>query len=257
MRWRQGSEPRRPDTPFWVEPDSVEGGTLYLSAEESHHLLHVLRAVPGAAFEAVDGLGRLYLCELARIERTTAVARVLAVHREVGELPGALDLIVGLPDFPSCEALVTRAVPLGVRRIAFAPMAQSERWRVTATRKERLLRLARAAVKQTRRTRLPDIEFPDALRGALREEATDAGVRVLADAAGRSWSEEARAGVLQNATLAVGPPGGLSKEERDFLLESGFALISLGSNRLRTEDAACALLALAREGILARSSGGH
>ena len=251
------SEPRGPDTPFCVEPDSVDGGSLRLSAEESHHLLHVFRAVPGTPFEAVDGEGRLYICELAGVEGRLATGRVLAVQEGAGELPGTLELIVGLPDFASAEALMTRAVPLGLHRIVFTQTEQSERWRATGARRGRLSRLARAAVKQSRRTRLPRIEFPDDLERAVEPGGDPGGRRFLADPSGRPWSEGVLSGVFKHATLAVGPPGGLSERERALFRERGFASISLGNNRLRTEDASCALLTLARDRILTIGAAGH
>ncbi len=46
-------------------------------------------------------------------------------------------------------------------------------------------------------------------------------------------------------TFVIGPEGGLSEEEADFLEQSGFALCSLGNNILRAETAVCYLLSCA------------
>ena len=252
------SDPRRPDTPFWVEPASVEGDTLRLSAKESHHLLHVLRAALGTPFEAVDGAGLLYECALAGVEHRLAVGRIIARSEEAGELPGTLQLIVGLPDFASTEALVARAVPLGVHAIELVETERGGGWRATEARRERLLRLARASVKQSRRTRLPHIRFPGRLESLLEANGRGAaGSRFLADSRGRFWSQDAPAGVLSHVTLAVGPPGGFSDGERARLGDLGYEAISLGMNRLRTEDAACVILVLARERILAGAGWRH
>jgi 16S rRNA (uracil1498-N3)-methyltransferase len=250
-------EARRPDSPFWVEADSVEGDLLRLDAEESHHLLHVFRASPGAPFEAVDGAGHLYVCELAGVERRSALGRIVAREDGAGELPGSLELLVGQPHFGAVEAIVSRTVPLGVSRIAIVPAERGERWRDTGARRERLVRVARAAMKQTRRTRLPRIEFPPGFAAVLPPPVSPERLRFVAEPSGRGWSETRGTGVSSHVTVAIGPPGGLTPAERASLEDLGFAPISLGSNRLRTEDAACAMLALAREGILALARERH
>jgi RNA methyltransferase-like protein len=69
---------RTPDSPFWVDPGAVDaaGRRLTLDPEESHHLLHVFRAGPGTAFEAVDGQGSLYRCVLEAGSGRRAAGRI-------------------------------------------------------------------------------------------------------------------------------------------------------------------------------------
>jgi 16S rRNA (uracil1498-N3)-methyltransferase len=164
-------------------------------------------------------------------------------------------VIAGLPSPAAAEELVERAVPLGATQILFFPAERGERWRPTATRLARLERLARAALKQSRRSRLPGIQFEGSLAAAIASAA--AGARFLADPDGTSWSESGSEGVLDGVALAIGPPGGLTGSERGSFQAAGFLPILLGPNRLTTQDAALALLCLARERILSRGRGRH
>lgn len=44
--------------------------------------------------------------------------------------------------------------------------------------------------------------------------------------------------------ILIGPEGGWTREEEEFILENGFEAVSLGKNILRTETAAICALAL-------------
>ena len=248
-------EPRRPDTPFWVEAPAVRGSRLVLDEQESHHLLKVHRSGPGAPFEAVDGEGTLYRCVIDAVDGHQVIGRIEGRELDAGELGGRIHLLVGMPDFAAAESVVARAVPLGATTIAFVRTSRAEPWQESRARSGRLERLARAALKQCRRTRLPRIAFPPSLQAALEE--VPGGPRFLADSGGATWSESLRSGVSQGETLAVGPPGGFDPDEMDRLRAGDFLCISLGPNRLTTEDAVGALLTLARQNFLPPATSRH
>lgn len=239
---------RRPDTPFWVDRAEVAGDLLRLDAEESHHLLHVHRAPIGAPFQAVDGEGTLYECTLESLDRRSAVGRVLERRAEVGELKRPIHLLVGLPDWGSVEQLVGLAVPLGVRALDFVRCGRSEGRAPGNQRLARLTRIARAGVKQSRRTRLPELRFSGSLGEAL--GPTPHGTRIVADPEGKTWGPETGDNIQLAVILAVGPPGGFTEGEARLLSGEGFLPISLGPNRLLTETAALCLLSIARNHLL-------
>jgi 16S rRNA (uracil1498-N3)-methyltransferase len=242
------AEPRAPDSSFWVEPEGLDGDTLRLTDEESHHLLRVFRAAPGALFQATDGRGMTFDCLLVSGARGRAVGRVTARRPGAGELPVPLCIMAGLPEPAAAEELVIRAVPLGATHILFFRAERSERWRPIPARLARLERLARAALKQSRRSRLPCIQFAAGPEEAI--EAAPEGSRHVADPDGGSWSEVEVSGASGGAVLGVGPPGGLAEREKALFVRGGFSGICLGPSRLTTQDAASAMLALARERIL-------
>jgi len=245
------TETRRPDTTFWVEPAWIEGDRLRLSHDESHHLIHVHRAQPGTPFTAIDGEGTAYDCVLETIEGdvTTGVITKREVNR--GELPFAVAVLVGLPDPGPAEAIVEHAVPLGASRIDFAVCARSGKPALGPGKLERLERIARAGVKQSRRCRAPLVVSSGSLQEAV--TALPPGLRVVAD----PWG--GRIDAFQEAypaiSLAVGPPGGFDPEEYAVLAKAGFQPISLGPSRLTTETAAIALLSVSRNRLLPKGLG--
>ena len=244
---------RLPDTPFWVEPESVGEDRLRLSSEESHHLLHVFRAKEGTPFQATDGGGGFFECVLESVERRAVIGRIVSRHEGRGELPRGIQLLVGLPDWQAVEAVVEHAVPLGATSIDFVVCERSGREALGPQRIERLLRVARSGLKQSRRSRLPDIASSPRLVKAV--DSLEEGERYLADAEGKPWEAAASRGGQTPIQLAVGPPGGFSVEERGLLLDREFAAISLGPSRLTTETAALAILSLSRNALANRKLG--
>jgi len=237
-------ETRRPDTVFWVDPAAVRDDHLTLDPEESHHLLHVHRAVAGTPFVAVDGAGSTYECLLASSERGVAVGSVKHRATDLGELPVPITLLVGLPDSGPSETVVSLAVPLGVSAIDFVACSRSGRPPLGDPRLARLTRLAVSALKQSRRSRLPVIRSTPSLEAGVGLLAP--GARFVADPEGQPGLRPAEGAMAGSISLAVGPPGGFTPEEVADLKNAGFEPISLGYSRLATETAAITLLAVAR-----------
>jgi 16S rRNA (uracil1498-N3)-methyltransferase len=238
-------KPRLPDTPFWVEPESVGPQHLKLSLEESHHLVRVHRAKPGTPFQATDGAGGFFECVLESVERRVAVGRIVERREDEGELPRRIEILVGMPDRRAVEQVVTHAVPLGVSSLDFVACERSERGSLGPQQLARLLRVARAALKQSRRSRLPTIGSSRSVASAAKALRVG-GERFFADPDGRPFGPDFRKNPQAMTQLAVGPPGGFTESERQVLLGEEFVPIYLGPSRLTTETAVLALLGLAR-----------
>lgn len=240
--------PRRPDTVFWVEASAVRSDRLSLDEEESHHLLRVHRAVVGAPFVAIDGAGTAYECILESADQGAAMGRIERRIADMGEPPAPITLLVGLPDMGPTETVVEHVVPLGATAIDFFVAARSGRPALTESRLDRLRRIARSALKQSLRCRLPEISSSASLESAL--GPLRGGLRYVADPKGGPLTMAGDVRAQSHVIITVGPPGGLDDRESGLLAASGFSPISLVSNRLTTETAAIALLSLARNALL-------
>jgi 16S rRNA (uracil1498-N3)-methyltransferase len=239
------AEERRPDTAFWVEPAAVQSDRLTLDPTETHHLLRVHRALPGAPFEAVDGTGHLYRCVLESADGGRAAGRILERVEGAGELARPVHLLVGLSSAGSVEAVVEHAVPLGAASIDFVAAERSGRPPLGPERLARLLRLARAGLKQSRRSRLPSLRSSASVEAALSALAPGRGY--VADPGGVPWTDPPQTGIQKPVVISVGPPGAFTDRELATLLERGFSRIYLGPSRLTTETAAIALLSIVRK----------
>jgi 16S rRNA (uracil1498-N3)-methyltransferase len=252
-------------------PPPVAGETVLLSAAESHHLTQVLRANQGQALRLTDGRGRLYAGDYAGKEGSRARVLLRAAWDDPEEQIGPrLGLACSVVKGRRFEWVLEKAVELGVHRIW--PL-RTRRGVVEPGpgRQERWLGLLQAALKQSGRSWLPQLEPTVSVADLLPQlqgmsllygdcdpvsatgEDAGAGLASGTVPSGQpalAWLLSAGAGVASAGgeapawlVWAVGPEGGWDEPERQQLAAAGRAL-SLGPHRLRTETAAVAGLAL-------------
>ena len=234
----------------------IAGDRALLTGGEAHHLIHVMRAAPGTAVTLFDGSGCEFSAEVRRIGRSEvelAVLQRLEINRE---LPVPVVLGVALPKGDRQKWLVEKAVELGVGRIV--PLRTSRG--VAQPVQQALDRLGRSVIeasKQCGRNQLLDLAEPQSWQEFMTAKL-GAQCRVVAHPAVRLGTKPETTFPTLPASghgvvaLAVGPEGGLSPEEVDLALASGWQLVDLGARVLRTETAAIVLAAWAIQRIAAR-----
>ena len=214
-----------------------------LSADDHHHLVRVLRLVPGSVVTVGDGEGRWRPARLTAGVEVEATGDVVADARPDPAITVAFALVKG--ERP--ELAVQKLTEVGVDRIVpFTAERGVVRWDGAKAERQvgRLTEIARQAAMQCRRTWLPQIE-PVASFAAVagREGAT------LADIEGEPPS-------LARPTVLVGPEGGWSATER----ASGLPLSRVGAHVYRAETAAIAvgaLLTALRSGLVIETARGN
>jgi 16S rRNA (uracil1498-N3)-methyltransferase len=241
---------------FLAEPGALDGavagGTFLLDGSEGRHAGVVQRRGPGERVDVVDGTGvRL----VGRVARVSAVGVLLDVEEVLREAPAtpALVLAQALAKGDRDEMAIEAATELGVD--AVVPW-QADRsivvWRGDRAAKSRARWLAtvRAATKQARRTRVPDVEQAVDTAGL----AARAAAVVAAGGAVLVLHEEATtplrdaplpaAGTAAEVLVVVGPEGGVAPAELEVLAAAGAVPVLLGPLVLRTSTAGPAALAL-------------
>ncbi len=237
---------------FIVEPRDVSEEALVLRGDEAYHAIKVLRLRDGEKLLATNLIGNCYECAVsghAQLGPKELEVRctILDAWTEFGEPERKIVLIQGILAQPArWEMLLEKATELGVTAISPVLTLRTEPREPKRDRGERILR---AAVKQTRRARLPELRELSTLTEALhlaREEGRQ--ILMLHEAAERSETlQKALIGLkTELIALVVGPEGGFSDQEvteaRD---RFGASIVSLGTRRLRAETAAIAALAIA------------
>ena len=129
------------------------------------------------------------------------------------------------------ELVLQKATELGVRSII--PMItervelRPERYRCKLDRWQKIVF---EAVKQSGRTRIPEIEEPKTFEEIVQRE----GEKIIFDAD----AKQPATGNRQPATILIGPEGGFSDEELQAGKAQHCAFQQLGPRRLRAETAA-------------------
>ncbi len=248
--------------------NDIDGGLLRLDAEESAHCVRVLRHREGDAINVIDGRGTLLRCTLTDADPKGATARIDSREPGFGAHPYRLTMAVcPTKNIDRYEWFAEKATEIGVDVLAPVIGERSER-KVLKT--ERLERLVKSAAKQSLKGAVPEVLQPQSVRdfilaapdGAvkmicycfdgpkhtvadvlhgIRREASSGGTLQLPP-----FSQVFR-GQLQSPTAAssvpeicilIGPEGDFSPEEADLALSRGWAPVTLGASRLRTETAA-------------------
>lgn len=230
---------------FLVDPADVQESTLVLRGEEAHHLARVRRHRQGEVVEVVDGAGSWYQVRIESLGRGEVRAQILDRQQDRGESPVRLTLAAALVKGQRFDFLVEKATELGVAELV--PLL-TERGVVQPGSEHKPARwehLARAALKQCGRSRLPLIAAPVALGEVVRAGVEDGQQVLLAIPTGgeelRCCLEGQEAG---RVILAVGPEGGFSPGEVAAARRLGARVLSWGKRVLRSETAGMVLAAL-------------
>lgn len=211
----------------------VENGLARLDEEESRHLLTVLRRQLGDRLELTDGKGVFYEAEIAETGKKHAVVRIL---KSTPAPPPAAGIHIGIAPTKQIERLewfLEKATEIGIQEITPLLCRRSER---NTIRHDRLEKILISAMKQSLQGRLPQLNpltpFADLVRRAA---APQRFIAWCADTPPPALSASLLPGA--DALILIGPEGDFTTEEVTLARSNGFAEVSLGPTRLRTETA--------------------
>jgi 16S rRNA (uracil1498-N3)-methyltransferase len=242
----------------WIA-DIATSTTATLTGEQASHLARVLRAEPGQIYDVVAN-GFLHRAEITEVSEQ-AVRFLL--HEELesdAALP--LHLLLAIFKFDHMEWAIEKATELGIARITpiLARRTEKHLAQAAAKRVERWRRIALESAKQSRRTDIPEVTDPIALKPALERETTH--TRILLSeteqattlTAALENSQLATDGRTNSSTithaLAIGPEGGWTPEEMTLFTQHNWQPVTLGPRILRAETAAIAAIAVASAHLL-------
>jgi len=228
------------------------GDCVSLDGAEAHHLIHVMRARPGARLILFDGRGGEWLAEIHRVERGRAELTILRHQAIERELPFVLTVAAPLPKGDRQRWLVEKAVELGVARLV--PLRTSRS--VVQPVEQAIARLARNVIeasKQCGRNRLMEIAEPVSWPDFVCQ-TQNIPARFVAhpldqrDDSGANHPTDFRSSALSGSdgvVVAVGPEGGFTSEEVGLATDAGWIRVDLGPRILRVETAAIVMATMA------------
>lgn len=240
---------------FVTSEPLVALGTCALDEQAARHL-RVLRLEPGALVGLRDGQGGVAEGRVVRLSKSNAQIDVLSVEQRAPLAP--VHLLVPVADKDRMLWLAEKAAELGCT--SWRPVIW-RRSRSVSPRGEgmsfqgRVKARMEGALAQSEGTWLPQL-FPEANveRAVL---AAPEGDRVVLDPHGDPLVGASSTALSAPLTVAIGPEGGIERDEMEALLRAGFRRASLGSTILRFETAAIAALAMARTVLTTLPPGDH
>lgn len=229
-----------PDQTYFYSPVTVKCGEEFLvDTDEFNHIVKSLRKSVGDEIDFVNGFGQIIHAEITAIQNHQLQCRAIRIEREQNELPVRVTAGVSLIKQQRFEWMVEKLTELGVYHIQ--PLI-TDRVVHTSFRVRRLEKKIIAAMKQSERAVLPKLHDPikfhewfDSIKTELTFVATQSE-----SASGLDSLQNTFAGEMM---FVIGPEGGWSNAELDFLNKKQTHTFSLGQRRLRTETAAIATMA--------------
>ncbi|MDO5720738.1 MAG: 16S rRNA (uracil(1498)-N(3))-methyltransferase [Actinomycetaceae bacterium] len=212
---------------------------------EAHHI-HVMRLGEGERLDLVDGRGNRAQCTLISSDQRHARVRIDAVAYEGAPVP-AITLVQALAKGGRDETAIEMATEVGVDRV-IAWQAQRSIVRWAGAKREKALNkwrnTLRAATKQSRRSRIPTVEFAGSTKQLI--SAIDADrVLVLHENASYTLDDiEVEWFDTPGISVIVGPEGGITDDEVAVLEEHGARTVRIGSTVMRSSTAGTVAIAL-------------
>ncbi len=218
----------------------LESDLCTLNEEESKHCIRVLRMSNGSTIHVTNGKGTLCQCTIIDDNPKHCTARIVERHDNFEQHNFYLHIALApTKNNARIEWFLEKAVEMGIDEITPIVCDHSER---CILKRERLEKIAISAMKQSLKAYLPVINDPTPVCKVIGNAFSGQRFIAYCDGDRRTPLHDAyRAG--NNALILIGPEGDFSNNEIQQALQSGFAPVTLGNYRLRTETAALAATA--------------
>jgi 16S rRNA (uracil1498-N3)-methyltransferase len=240
---------------YWAAPETFSGDEIQFHGDLFHHIFDVCRQQIGSHFEVLGDQDRAHLVEVTAVTKKSATAKIIST-RTLPSLPKPrLVLALSLSRYPVMDAVMEKAVELGVARVQpfysdFSFIRKKDS--LPASKQERWEKIVVSATQQTGRGDLMSIAEPVALeelglqvnqnphrRGLFAYEGTaPLGIKSYLQ------SISPLPPSVEEFWVFVGSEGGFSSTEVQLFKNWGLEPVTLGEQVLRVETACIALLAV-------------
>jgi 16S rRNA (uracil1498-N3)-methyltransferase len=244
---------------YWINKEDLFGEKVNFKGDTFHHIFDVCRQESGSKFEVLTEDSKAFLVEVTHVGKKTAEARVVE-ERVIPPLPRPhLHLALAVSRFPVMDAIVEKAVEMGVQSIqplftdfSFVRTPQA----LSANKTERWDKIVRSATQQCGRGDLMRIEPAQHLGSFLKSmNRNDRSVGLFAYEGVSTLSikqfltalsaeKPAGAPSLEDVWIFVGSEGGFSDQEVQTMKDLALHPVTLGSQVLRVETACMALVSV-------------
>ena len=203
---------------------------------ESKHIIKVLRKSEGDQLSITNGKGDFFEIIILTANPKKCIGEVINI-KSVDQLPYSLHLAVAPTKLNDrYEWFLEKATEIGITEITPIICDHSERKSINLDRFEKKIQ---SAMKQSLKSYLPKLNKATTFKNFLILQENNTQQKLIAHC--EETSKKTLKSVLKkrgDTTILIGPEGDFSSDEIKKSLRIGFAPISLGNSRLRTETAA-------------------
>jgi 16S rRNA (uracil1498-N3)-methyltransferase len=240
---------------YWISKEDLNGDTVQFKGDVFHHIFDVCRQQKSSKFEVLTEDGNAYLVEVTEVQKKSAAAHVLEVRQIPPLKEPHIHLALAISRFPVMDAIVEKAVELGVKSIQcffseYSFLRSDEK--LSQNKMDRWEKIIKSATQQSGRGDLMKLHAPIHLK-ELPQKINRAQGQVGLFAYEGSTTLSIKSFVEQIKTtnkapkeiwIIVGSEGGFSQDEVQFLANLDLHPVSLGPQVLRVETACMALVSV-------------
>ena len=215
---------------------SITDNELIFYESDIHHIKNVMRYKIGDQIEAIWD-ETIYLCQIASIEPLNV--SIIDTKKENRDNNINLTIAISLVQEQKFDLILQKLTELGVNKIipikterSIVKLADSK----LLKKYQRWQNICKEASEQSHRTNIPQIEKVLTLKELANYDSNLKLICSLNDKTKpiKDYLKEE----LQEMLFVIGPEGGFSIQEENFLMNNNFKPISLGKRVLRVETAA-------------------
>ncbi len=219
---------------LFFDPEFSPTNTV-LNPEESKHCIRVLRHNKGDEITILNGNGTLFTAQI--IDANPKACKLEILNQTIeSERPFSLHMVVApTKNIDRFEWFLEKATEIGIEQITPIICEHSER---KIIKPERLEKVIIAATKQSLKSYKPILNPIISFKDFIAKDYSNMHQFIAhcynspKELLKNSYSTNT------NVIILIGPEGDFSEEEVKRAIENGFAPVSLGKARLRTETAA-------------------
>jgi 16S rRNA (uracil1498-N3)-methyltransferase len=214
---------------------AIPEGAHYLDPDESRHAIKVLRLQSGNPLQLTDGKGSFYEATITLADSKKCCFSIAEI-RTISPRKFSISIAIApTKNIDRTEWFVEKAVELGIEEIHFMLCKNSERKSINL---DRIQKIAISAMKQSGQCWLPRCHEMKPFHEIVTRTVDQKFICYVDQQNPDQLKTMAHAG--KSYLVLIGPEGDFRQDELDLAISNGFAKVSLGTNRLRTETAALA-----------------
>ncbi|WP_314011124.1 RsmE family RNA methyltransferase [Pseudostreptobacillus hongkongensis] len=205
---------------------------------EIKHLVNVYRYKVGDKIRAID-YNYEYITEIDQISKSEVILKIIEKNEDKYSLDVNIDLAIGILKNEKMKLLIQKLTELGVRNII--PL-KTERVVVRIDeKKEKWDTIVKESMKQCRAIKRTNVELINEIK-RLKYENYDIIIYAYENSISSVKLKDIINKDIKNILCIIGPEGGFSIDEIEYLKSKNAIEISLGNRILRAETAAISVV---------------
>jgi 16S rRNA (uracil1498-N3)-methyltransferase len=217
---------------------------IYLTPEQQHYLMTVLRLKTKDQFIAMDGQGKWLLCSLSNQNNIAEIQEEIEIKNELNQ---QIILMMALPKGNGFDEVVRQTTELGVNSII--PIISDRTLLKPSQQKiDRWQRIAQESAEQSERQIIPQILTPISFNESLK--LVNSSHKYICVTRGENphllncLPTEINENISEPMIILIGCEGGWTETEEKQAIAEGFKPVSLGNRIFRAVTAPIVALSM-------------